>query len=101
MDVAPPTKAVLARIKDTRALQFWDRSRLTSDAFVRSVAENPDWVKSGDPKVSWGSGVVYDMLAVFPKGAHWEKMIPAPAISAYPALAAMERLEKMLDSGTR
>ena len=53
-DVAPPTKRVLGRLKDTRATQFWDEKRLTSDAIFQAVAENPKWMKPGETELCWG-----------------------------------------------
>jgi hypothetical protein len=99
-DVAPPTKGVLARLKDSRAAQFWDGGRLTSAAFRRSVAADPLWTKLGDPEHFWSRRVAYDVVAIFPQGSRWETLVPAPDYYAYPLVDGIDELEKRLDSMT-
>ena len=98
-DIAPPAKGVLGRLKDTRATQFWDEKRLTSDAIFQAVAENPKWMKPGETELCWGQKVVWDFVAVFPEGVRWEKRIPAPDFYGFPVVEAVDGLEKRLSAG--
>jgi len=51
-----PSTAILGKIPDRRAVQFWDRNRLIS----HSMGEHN------------GRGVVWDYIAVYPAGAVWK-----------------------------
>jgi len=59
-DWSSPSTAALRRIFDTRAAQFWDKSRLIS----RSMGEHDR------------RSVVWDYIAVYPAGAEWNDSPP-------------------------
>jgi hypothetical protein len=59
-DWSAPSTAALSRIPDTRAAQFWDKSRLIS----HSMGEHDR------------RSIVWDYIAVYPAGAVWEDAPP-------------------------
>jgi hypothetical protein len=59
-DWASPSTAALRRISDSRASQFWDKERLIS----RSMGEEDR------------RSVVWDYIAVYPKGVLWQQQPP-------------------------
>lgn len=67
-DLAPPSTATLARLSDTRAVQYWDKGRVLSHL----MGEHDR------------SSVVWDYIAVYPPGALWNEIPPKPAYSANP-----------------
>ena len=82
-DWAPPSTTALRRIPDGRAAQFWDKERLIS----HSMGEHDR------------RSVVWDYIAVYPRGAIWEETRPPRALyhggpvvrAAKPASAAVAR----------
>jgi hypothetical protein len=75
-DWAPPPTEVLARLRDQRVKQYWDKSRTVSTAL--------------------GTGQV----RVFSRGAAWRDAMPAPALAAESAIAAAGTLRTFLQSVT-
>lgn len=62
----------LKRISDTRALQYWDNEHLVS----KSIGET--------------EGVVWDYVAVYPKGKLWDQGPPEPVYSHAPVVRAID-----------
>src|SRR5215469_12153016 len=62
-DWSSPSTAALARLSDSRAVQFWDSRRLVS----HSMGEHDR------------HSVVWDYIAIYPAGAVWEEK-PPPAL---------------------
>lgn len=83
-DWITPTSGVLARIRDPRAVQFWDPDRRLSAKIIETRADPPP------------GGVVWDVVAVFPKGTRWENAFPSPVFQGYPVINAAEDLRKSL-----
>lgn len=61
-DWSSPSTAVLRRVSDGRAAQFWDKGRLISNSMHPHNRR----------------GVVWDYVAVYPSGAVWENGPPEP-----------------------
>lgn len=73
-----PKARALSRLSDRRAAQFWDRERLVSQE-IREAAQ-------ADPSHPFAvccaaQRVIWDVVAVFPKGVRWEGNFPAPAFA--------------------
>lgn len=73
-----PKARSLSRLSDRRAAQFWDRERLVSQE-IREAAQ-------ADPSHPFAvccaaQRVIWDVVAVFPKGVRWEGNFPAPAFA--------------------
>jgi hypothetical protein len=75
-DWAPPPTEVLARLRDKRVKQYWDKNRTVSAVL--------------------GTG----QLRVFSRGAAWREALPAPALAAESASAAAGTLRTFLQSVT-
>lgn len=72
-DLAAPSTMTLKRIGDSRAAQYWDKGHLVS----KSIGEDDD-------------GVVWDYVAVYPRGNLWEKGPPDPVYSHAPVVRAID-----------
>src|SRR5215472_13499843 len=62
-DWSSPSTAALARLSDSRAVQFWDRHRLVSHLMGEHDRHS----------------IVWDYIAIYPAGAVWEES-PPPAL---------------------
>ena len=92
-DLAPPVTAVLGRVRDRRAQQYWDpdhlvAKRLAADA--RSPQPQPDCCDK--------SGVLWDLVAVYPKGATWTDRLPPAILFNGPVADVEEALTTSLKS---
>ena len=82
-DIAPPTNFALARITDSRAVQFWDHG-LTLSRAIRGGASDDDGV------------IVWDYVAVFPAGARWEAAPPDPLFSGGTVVDVIDEVERVV-----
>ncbi len=71
-DLVEPTSSILELIADARAAQYWDPSRLASAA-IRAAPAQPK------PKCCDDQGILWDLAAVYPRGARWSERLPAAA----------------------
>ena len=76
----------LKHISDTRASQYWDKQHLVS----KSIGEE---------------GIVWDYVAVYPKGKLWEKSPPDPVYSKAPVIHGIdgtrEAMQKVLQEKSK
>lgn len=88
-DQFPPINAVLARVDDTRAAQYWDKDRLVAGALRARV------VRGSTPIVGAASlvrgEVLWDAIFLYAAGARWGEdaqplFIGAPVYRTTPAL---------------
>lgn len=81
-DLAAPSTMTLKRISDARASQYWDKEHLVS----KQIGET--------------DGVVWDYVAVYPRGKLWDKSPPEPLYSHAPVIygidGAREAMLKLL-----
>lgn len=66
---------MLARVRDSRAAQFWDPADLTSTAIRNAAQRNPGWPAA---RLGNHARVIWDTVLVFAPGARWEKDPPEP-----------------------
>jgi hypothetical protein len=71
-DLAAPSTMTLKRISDPRASQYWDKEHLAS----KQIGES--------------DGVVWDYVAVYPKGKLWDKSPPEPVFSHAPVIRGID-----------
>src|SRR5262245_38852391 len=76
-DVAPPTTAVLALLRDQRVRQYWDPKRALSADLVRAVNEDPD--RYGFEEALPADFIAWDVVAVFGASDRWGDDVPVPA----------------------
>ena len=80
-----PTSAVLARVHDARARQYWDRERLVSSSIGRAAGYGPD-------------DIVWDFVGVYPAGVRWEAEVPEAAFASAPVVDAVDELRAQLSA---
>ncbi|MGH9929994.1 MAG: hypothetical protein ACREA9_12340 [Pyrinomonadaceae bacterium] len=68
----------LKRISDARASQYWDKQHLVS----KSIGEE--------------DGVVWDYVAVYPKGKLWDKSPPQPVYSKAPVIHGIDETREAI-----
>jgi hypothetical protein len=73
-DWSSPSTATLGRIPDAQAAQFWDKKRLIS----HSMGEHDR------------RGIVWDYIAVYPRGAVWGARPPEPLYSGGPVVRVID-----------
>jgi len=79
-DWSSPSTATLGRISNTRAAQFWDKERLIS----HSMGEHDR------------RSIVWDYIAVYPRGAVWEASPPEPLYSGGPVIRVIDEARSAL-----
>lgn len=70
-DWLPPTTLVMRRLSDRRIRQFWDPQHLVAKrmaADARSLQPTP--------KCCQRDGILWDLVAVYPRGDRWERALP-------------------------
>lgn len=73
-----PTSAVLDRLSDRRAVQWWDDGHMMAGLLKASASEGPRCCKR--------NGILWDVIAVYPPGAQWKETMPAPEFIAGPVV---------------
>jgi hypothetical protein len=79
-DWSSPSTATLGRISHMQAMQFWDRERLIS----HSMGEHDR------------QSIVWDYIAVYPRGAVWEASPPEPLYSGGPVIRVIDEAHSAL-----
>jgi hypothetical protein len=90
-DWAPPTTFAMNRIPDRRAQQYWDpdhvvAKKLAADRRAPQPAED----------CCERSGVLWDLVAVYPKGGVWENRVPVATIFNGPVVDVTPEVESAL-----
>ena len=70
-DWGPPLSMVLARMPDARVRQFWD-----PDHFFAKRLKTDARVPQPEPDCCEQNGILWDLAAVYPKGATWDARLP-------------------------
>ena len=79
-DWSSPSTAMLRRISNRGAAQFWDRGRLIS----HSMGEHGR------------RGIVWDHIALYPPGAIWEERPPQPHYAGRPVVRVIDKTRAAL-----
>jgi hypothetical protein len=90
-DIAPPISAVLRRLSDRRARQFWDPDHLLS-AQMQKDARPPQPVQECCDR----HGHLWDLAAVYPAGATWTERLPTATVFNGPVVDIMDSLTAAL-----
>jgi hypothetical protein len=85
-DWSRPSRFVQHRIRDTRAIQFWDKSHLVAKQLRAHLSESQA-ASCSHSKILW------DIVAVFSKDAKWDS---APVFTGGPVVRATPDVEKHL-----
>src|SRR5262249_20701479 len=78
-DFTAPTTSVLSRASDSRVQQYWDTDHLVA---VRMAAD----VRAPQPQHECceRSGILWDLVAVYPKGPLWDDRMPTASLFTAP-----------------
>ena len=68
-DWSSPTRPVLGRVHDVRAAQFWDKNHLVA-------GELKNQLHGATPHCCENSGILWDMVALYPAGVRWTDAAP-------------------------
>ena len=79
-DRTGPNTRALARIRDRRVVQFWDKDRLLSHAMGESEKTE----------------MVWDWAGIYTKGATWNGAAPQPVYSGRPVVDTAKQLDAAL-----
>ena len=90
-DWSSPTSGVLARLKDSRARQYWDKDHLLAK---RMAADARDPQPKQDCCES--NGILWDLAALYPAGAQWTDNLPPAVFFNGNIVDQRESLEKAL-----
>ena len=63
-------RPVLARISDPRVTQFWDKDHLIAKQLDQQLS-------TSQPKCCRHAGILWDVVALYPKGVQWGGSQPA------------------------
>jgi hypothetical protein len=85
-DWSGPSTGVLARVFDRRAAQYWDREQLVA----KQMATHRD---QPEPDCCVRDGVLWDLAAVYARGARWTDRIPAAAFIDGPVVKIRDALK--------
>jgi hypothetical protein len=84
-DWSAPTTFALRRLSDQRVRQFWDKDHAMAKAMAAS--RDPD----SKPDCCDRRGVLWDLIAVYPAGAVWEKRLPPATVFNGPVVRVVAR----------
>ena len=90
-DFAPPTTPVLGRTSDRRVRQYWDREHVLA-ARMAADARAPQ----PEQDCCVRKGVLWDLAAVYPKGAMWEDRMPTATVFNGPVVDIVEAIDAAL-----
>ena len=82
-DWSRPSRFVMRRVRDSRAIQFWDKNHLVAKQLRAHLSESQAASCSA-------SKILWDVVAVFPKGVKWEStpaFLGGPVVHATPEAA--------------
>ncbi len=74
-----PTSAVLDRLSDRRAVQWWDKQHVVAGLLKASI-------EGQKPGCCRRNGTLWDIIAVYPPGTQWKETMPAPVFIAGPVV---------------
>lgn len=90
-DFAAPTTAALGRAPDRRVRQYWDPEHVLA---TRMAADARPPQPRHDCCVR--KGVLWDLAAVYPKGATWDDRMPAATVFNGPVVHVIDAIEGAL-----
>lgn len=90
-DWTAPTSGVLGRLSDVRARQYWDEDHILAKRMARE-ARPPQPVQSCCDH----EGLLWDLAAVYPKGALWTDTLPPASVFDGPVVDVAAKIESAL-----
>lgn len=93
-DFMAPTTSVLSRASDRRVQQYWDRNHVLAKQMAAD-ARSPQ----PEQECCVHSGVLWDLAAVYPKGARWEERMPTATVFNGPVVDLARAIEAAVSGG--
>jgi hypothetical protein len=90
-DFSAPSTSVLRRAFDLRVRQYWDPNHLVAEQ-MRADARLPQ----PEQDCCTRSGLLWDLVAVYPKGARWDSQMPPAVVFNGPVVDVKDAVEKAL-----
>jgi len=90
-DFGAPVTSVLYRAPDRRVRQYWDPEHVLAKR-MRADARSPQ----PEQDCCTRSGVLWDLVAVYPKGARWESQMPTAMVFNGPVVNVEGAILKVL-----
>ena len=92
-DFGAPTTAVLSRASDHRVQQYWDRDHVLAKQMAADArAPQPE------QECCVRSGILWDLVAVYPKGLLWQERMPPATVFNGPVVDITKAIEAALDT---
>ena len=98
-DTDPPNARVLARAADPRVVQYWDKQGSLAKVWQPVLKTNPAAI-TGKAELVTGD-VLWDMAAVFSRGARWESQLPGALFVGAPVIQTIAPLADAVRSALR
>ena len=92
-DMSRPGAAILSRLSDGRAQQYYDANHLVAGDLAKAIAKDAQFPK---PSCCIRSGYYWDLVAVFPKGSQWNDSLPTATFIDGPVVGAEEGMRRAL-----
>src|SRR5260370_31229862 len=90
-DFMAPSSVVLHRIPDLRARHYWDEGHVLAMRMARD-ARPPQPA----PICCDHDGVLWDLAAVYPKGARWDAALPPAIVFDGPVFRVTDKIESAI-----
>lgn len=95
-DFAAPTTWALSRASDRRVQQYWDPDHVLAKRMAADArAPQPE------QDCCIRSGILWDLAAVYPKGASWDDRMPAATVFNGPVVDVTTAIAEALSGGAR
>lgn len=95
-DWSAPSSAVLRRLSDHRGQQYWDSNHVLAKRMEQD-ARPPQPVQDCCVR----SGILWDLAAVYPRGAAWSERMPPAIVFDGPVVDVVARIEASLVSSPK
>lgn len=90
-DFSAPVTWVLSRVDDRRVQQYWDRGHVVATQMAADA--RPPQPEAG---CCDQSGILWDLAAVYTKGARWDERMPTAAVFDGPVVDISEAINTAL-----
>ena len=90
-DFMAPTTGALRRVSDTRARHYWDEGHALASVMKRDARPPQPKEECCD-----SDGVLWDLVAIYPKGVRWETSMPLAVVFDGPVLRVTDQMNVAL-----
>jgi hypothetical protein len=90
-DFMAPTTGALRRISDPRARHYWDDGHVLADVMKRDARPPQPKHECCD-----SDGVLWDLVAIYPKGARWDATLPPAVVFDGPVVRVTDQISAAL-----